>query len=256
MRAPLIILMFAVFSYLFYKDGYTGYRNKNEQYVMYQLFTIAAPRKVTSEGMDEERWKRELAEERITVPTTEEAPLPSTFDKEQKWPSLLRDNYALLVGSSDGGKSLWTKYSGEKGWGEVPPEKLYDQEAINTQIYLAVFCGALAVIGLALFLRTLTRMMYVTDDAYVAPGGKVVPFSAMTRLDKRKWDAKGVAVIEYKDGDKTRKVKVDGMVYGQFDKSAGEPAEKLFSFILKNFKGELIEYEIITSAQEVSSSEQ
>ena len=40
-----------------------------------------------------------------------------------------------------------------------------------------------------------------------------------------------------------KKVKVDGMVYGQFREEDGAPAEALFQRILRNFQGELLELE-------------
>jgi hypothetical protein len=64
----------------------------------------------------------------------------------------------------------------------------------------------------------------------------------MTQIDKRKWETKGLATITYSDENgASSKVKVDGMVYGQFKEENGAPAEALFQYILVNFEGELIE---------------
>ena len=64
----------------------------------------------------------------------------------------------------------------------------------------------------------------------------------MVRVDKRKWDTKGIALVYYMDGGEEKKAKIDGMVYGQFKEEDGAPAEKLFSKVMENFKGEVIEY--------------
>jgi hypothetical protein len=84
--------------------------------------------------------------------------------------------------------------------------------------------------------------MKVTASGYSPPGGSEIPFAAMRKIDKRKWDAKGLAVIHYEEDGETKKAKVDGMVYGQFKEEDGAPAEVLFAQIMENFKGEIVEF--------------
>ena len=86
------------------------------------------------------------------------------------------------------------------------------------------------------------RSMQVTATGYSPPGGKEIPFSSMTKVDKRKWDTKGLATIYYDLEGETKKAKVDGMIYGQFKAEDGAPAEALFAKIMDNFKGEVIEF--------------
>ena len=64
----------------------------------------------------------------------------------------------------------------------------------------------------------------------------------MKRLDTRKWDTKGLATVTYEKDGKEKKAKIDGMVYGQFKKEEGAPAEALYQQVLANFKGEIIEF--------------
>ena len=95
--------------------------------------------------------------------------------------------------------------------------------------------------------------MKVDGDSYYAPGGEVVSFDTIRRIDIRKWKTKGIAYLfsfpavdtPHADPDQAslQKVKVDGMVYGQFREEDGAPAEALFQRILQNFQGELIELE-------------
>ncbi len=118
-----------------------------------------------------------------------------------------------------------------------------DQGSLDTQFYMASGSATFVIVVAFLFLRTLTRTMEVTESAYIAPGKIIVPFTAMRRIDTRKWDSKGVATIEYEVDGVTKKVKVDGMIYGQFKKDDEEPAEKLYTFIMEHFKGEVIEFE-------------
>ncbi|MFC4994309.1 hypothetical protein [Rubritalea tangerina] len=241
-RALLIILMFGVFAYLFYQDGTTGYRKKNAHYIYHQLLNDEAPKEVDKYDT-KEAWAAFVRQKQIELPGEEDCPLPADFDRDQKWPEELVEAYDELKGSSKAKTDVWIAYSGARGWDSEPAEHLFDQSDLNTQFYMFYGCVVIVVVVTALFLRTLTRTMEVTGEAYLAPGGKKVPFSAMRRIDARKWDTKGMAVIEFDEGGVTKKAKVDGMIYGQFKKEDGEPAEKLYQYILERFEGELIEFE-------------
>ncbi|MFC5049534.1 hypothetical protein ACFPK9_02715 [Rubritalea spongiae] len=253
-RAILILLMFGVFAYLFYHDGTVGYREKNEHFVFHKLFTSIAPQEADKfEGAAE--WNEFASTAKIPTLPEEECPLPADFDREQTWPAVLAsaESFEKLKNTSDGASSIWRAYTGEKGWDFEPSEKIYDQGKLNEQFYMAGICGVLVLVVLFLFLRTLSRKMMVTETAYIAPGGKKVPYSAMRRIDARKWDVKGMAVIEYEDeSGAMKKVKVDGMIYGQFKEKDGQPAERLYEYIMERFKGEVIEFE---KADEESSEE-
>lgn len=241
-RAVLIILMFGVFAYLFYSDGTVGYREKNEKFMFHSLFIRDASEAL--KGIEsEEEWKEYVQQQTVSTLSEEECPLPEGFDRNQAWPELLLNGYEPLKNKTSGASDLWQEYTREKGWPIEPPEKLYDQGKLTEQFVMAGICGALVLVVLFLFIRTLGRSMQVTPSAYIAPGGTVVPYSSMKRIDARKWDVKGVALIEYDDAGKSKKVKVDGMIYGQFKEADGQPAERLYEYILENFKGELVEYE-------------
>ncbi|MGJ8673730.1 hypothetical protein [Rubritalea sp.] len=244
-RAILIILMFGVFACLFYTDGTVGYREKNEHFLFHKLFTGIAPQQADRfESAD--AWKAFVVSEKIPLMSEEECPLPADFDKEQVWPDVLAtsESFEKLKNESDGAASIWRVYTGEMGWDFEPSEKIYDQGKLNMQFYMAGICGLLVLVVLFLFVRTLTRSMKVTETAYIAPGGTKVPFTSMRRIDARKWDVKGMAMIDYEDASGAmKKVKVDGMIYGQFKEKDGQPAERLYEYIMEHFKGEVIEFE-------------
>jgi hypothetical protein len=252
-RAALIIAMFGVFAYLFYHDGTVGYREKNEHFLFHKLFTSVAPQK--AEGIDTaEEWKSQTSVEKLPLMSEEECPLPAEFDKDQAWPAILMtaESFEKLKNTSDGASKIWQAYTAEKGWDFEPSEKIYDQGKLTEQFVMAGICSALVLVVVFLFVRTLGRTMQVTETTYIAPGGKVVPFTSMRRIDARKWDVKGMAVIDYEDeSGATKKVKVDGMIYGQFKEKDGQPAERLYEYIMERFKGEVIEFEKAEDDSEV-----
>ena len=241
-RAALIIAMFAVFAYLFYHDGHIGYRDKNEQYLYYNLFNDIAVTEADAFD-DEQQWKQFVATKKIELPDELGCPLPLDFVRDQRWPTSLASNFNNIKDSNKKTNQAWEDYAGSRGWDIVVADHPEDQASLDTQFYMASGSAAFVLVVAFLFLRTLTRTMEVNGSAYIAPGNKVVPFASMRRIDSRKWDTKGVATIEYELEGVTKKVKVDGMIYGHFKKDDTESAEKLYDFILERFKGELIEFE-------------
>ena len=100
------------------------------------------------------------------------------------------------------------------------------------------------------------RSISADDEALYTQTGKRIPYAEMVRIDKRRWNTKGMALVYYKEGGEEKKAKIDGMVYGQFKKENGEPAEKLFNHIMENFKGEVLEYVEDDEEPEKSSTEE
>lgn len=249
-RAILILLMLGFFCAWFLKDGYSGYRAKNLEYVSQQLFSdkkenqddyIVNVQDVFNEGdYTEESWREFAGKQVLSTPAEERGLMPRDYDFSSKWPDEVVNGYEAL--KEEEAYSLWKEYSGRMEWALDGPEKLYDEGKIKEQFITAGVCAVLFLIAAFICIRTMGRSMIVTKDSYIAPGGKEFAFSAMRKIDMRKWDNKGIAII-YADVDgSTKKAKVDGMVYGQFKPENGAPAEKLFGYILENFKGELIEY--------------
>lgn len=241
-RVLLIFVMFSVFAYLFYHDGTVGYREKNQQYLMHEVFVGVAQKEVEHVAGEAE-WETFVAESILPAGDEEALPLPEGFDRTQKWPASLSGAYEKLKKESNHGHTLWLDYAAERGWDAKVMDHPEDTASLKTQMGMAYGSGALALIVLVIGLRIISRQMLVTESSYIAPGGVEVPFTSMRRIDVRKWDSKGIASIDYEVDGQKKSCKVDGMVYGQFKQADGAPAEKLFQHILANFKGELIAYE-------------
>ena len=249
-RAVLILLMLTFFTAWFFKDGHSGYREKNLEYVSQQLFAekkegqsdyiVNAIEVFKSKEFTSESWAEYASAQTLPTPNVERGLLPRDLDYSQKWPEELVNGYEAL--KEDRPDKLWKEYSARMKWSIDGPEKLYDEGKIREQFIVSGICLALTLFALFVILRIMGRNMKVTDTSYFAPGGKEVPFTSMRKIDKRKWDNKGLALIHYDDEGSMKKAKVDGMVYGHFNEEDGKPAEVLFDHILDNFKGELVEY--------------
>jgi len=93
--------------------------------------------------------------------------------------------------------SEWPAFAKNAGWNEAPPHKLYKKEDIAGQYVI----GSLALLlGIATFIYRAGQIRLVfklEDGAVIIPGGKRVPFESITGINRKKWDAKGLATVYY-----------------------------------------------------------
>jgi hypothetical protein len=94
------------------------------------------------------------------------------------------------------------------------------------------------------------RTLRADADALTTATGKTIPYKDMKTLDLRKWDTKGIAIIDYEGPSGAGRARIDGLTYGGFKKENGEPAEKLMTMIRENFSGEIIEYALVEPKSE------
>ncbi len=188
--------MFVGFGLYFFYDGFIGYPKKNKRFLAHQKF--------------EERDERKKA-----------------FEEEGG----VESEWAAIAEGEGFPEGTWEDFATEQGWPEKPPEKLYS----TTDQFV---CGGLCV-GVGLFIlgtMFLNRRRKVTADAdsFTTPKGESVPFASAFRVDKRKWDNKGLAYVYYRDeADKERRAVIDDLKF--------DGADKILDRLMDNFEGELIE---------------
>ncbi len=247
-RAVLVLLILSFFALWFFKDGRWGYRDKNVEYVNHSLFKkVSNPEdkfaktayQYFNEGeYTKESWSEFASKQVVPTPAKDRELLPEDYNYDAKWPKELVGGYDVIKAGNP--IQLWTRVSAREKWSQKPSEKIYDESKISEQYTVcSVYVGLIFIVAF-ISITIMSRNMMVTETSYIAPGGKEVPYASMHKIDKRKWNNKGIAVIYYKEGGDTKKVKVDGMIYGQFKEEDGVPAEALFAHIMDNFKGELV----------------
>ena len=250
-------LMFGVGAYMFFKDWKWGYPEKNVERFYFLAFEDAkeAFAEHLEEGKSPADWENFAQSQKIFREIDEpdekvedaSAILPADTNFETPWPQILADfeTYQPLYesGKNTASPPGWKKFSNSDGreWPEKSEKSLKTEPKIKEQLYIGIFCSILFLGALFFFLRTNGRSMKVDEVGYYPPGGKLIPYGDIKRIDARKWDTKGLAYVFYEQEGSEKKAKIDGMVYGQFKKEDGEPAQKLYERILANFQGELIE---------------
>jgi len=263
-RALAMLGMFSIFAFLFFQDGMWGYREKNLHFYVHQSFVKAGMdfQKMENDAGDadvsETAWKDFAAKQEVTVPDDAADILPKDRELPIAWPEMLVDGHSVMSekGGQNGATKLWEEYTASmkevegKEWDIDPGEHPMDAGKIREQFIAMGVALALIAITLFFLIRTMRRSISADAEMLYTQEGKKIAYTDMVKVDKRKWDSKGLALIYYKEDGEEKKAKIDGMVYGQFKEEDGAPAEKLFSKIMENFKGEVMEYVSLDEADD------
>lgn len=240
-RALVMLLMFAVFAVLFYIDGSTGYRKKNEVFYLHRTFQQASDEfvRLNSEGLlTPGEWKSFAARQSVKFPA-DRALLPAAIELPMPWPEILHDFDRMKPLQW---KKLWLEYSKARGFDAEPAEEPYDARKIGEQWVVFWFCLAFSAAALFALVRTLGRTISADGEAITSQQGRRIPYCDLKALDLRKWETKGLAFLDYDGPSGKGRIRIDGLTYGGFKKEQGEPAERLMQLIRSRFSGEILEY--------------
>ncbi|MBK1818461.1 hypothetical protein JIN84_22775 [Luteolibacter yonseiensis] len=231
---------------LFYKDGLTGYRKKNEVFYLNKTFERAAKEdfsKMNAGGtLTAAEWKAYAEKQSVLFPEDPYV-LPADIKLPMPWPAVLHDYERMKPLQWN---ILWREYSKEHGLAASPPEEAYTAQKIREQWIVFYICSALSLVAAFILLRTLRRTISVDGEAVTTQQGRRVPFGDLKKLDLRKWETKGLAFIDYDGASGKGRIRIDGLTYGGFKKEQDEPAERLMQRIRAHFSGEIIEYARVT----------
>lgn len=259
-RVLAMLLMFTVFAVLFLQDGIYGYRDKNLHYFVHKTFVQAGTEfqdKQAEGALSEADWKAYAGVQTCLFPENGAEILPKDADLKMPWPAALVDGYAIMAekGGQNGANKLWEDYTAERGWDVEAADHPMEANKITEQFIAAAVAFALILGTLFILIRTIRRTIEADAEFLYTQDGRRIAYADMVRVDKRKWDTKGLALVYYEEGGEEKKAKIDGMVYGQFKEEDGAPAERLFSRVMENFKGEVLEYVEDEDDEEESSQE-
>lgn len=241
LRAVVMLLMFGVFAVMFYKDGSTGYRKKNEIFYLHKTFQAANEEfsKMNGSGtLTADQWKTFAEKQTVAFPE-DRSLLPATLPLPMPWPAILHDYERMKPLQWN---LLWREYTKSRGLDASAPEEPYTAKKIKEQWVVFVICAALSLVAAFFLIRTVRRSISVDGVAITTQQGKRVPFSELKTLDLRKWETKGLAFIDHDGPSGKGRIRIDGLTYGGFKKEKDEPAERLMKQVRSHFSGEIIEY--------------
>ncbi len=239
-----MLVMFGVFAVLFYKDGATGYRKKNESYYLHKTFQAASARFEEMDkagGLTPEKWTSFADSQSVAFPE-DKSVLPADLSLPMPWPAILRDFDKMKPLKWN---LLWREYTLERGMDSTLVEEPYNAQKIREQWIVCAVCSLLAAVAAFFLIRTLGRSISADDQAITTQNGKRVPYADLKTLDLRKWGTKGLAFIDHDGPSGKGRIRIDGLTYGGFKKEKDEPAERLMQRIRQHFSGEIIEYAVV-----------
>ncbi len=138
-----------------------------------------------------------------------------------------------LPAGKNGEPPRWVSYAAERGWSEKP-HRWTDRE-IAGQFWWGSGTIAVGLLVALTMLLNRNRVLRAGADHWITPQGTKIYFAQVFRVDKRKWDSKGLAYAWYRQTPDSpeKKAVLDDF---KFD-GTGRVLERL----LASFKGELID---------------
>ena len=94
-------------------------------------------------------------------------------------------------------REAWKSLASSRNWSATPPHKFFTAEDIRTQFVFGTVTAGLAVIALGYWAIQRNRILKMDEEAVITPTGIRVPFEAITRIDAKRWEAKGLATFYY-----------------------------------------------------------
>lgn len=98
----------------------------------------------------------------------------------------------------------WQDLADSRSWPREVPNKSADQirSDIQGQYLFGAISLFLGIPALYFYLKSRSQWVEETDDGLVTSWGQQVRFSDVTLLNKKKWDAKGIARVNYSSNGK------------------------------------------------------
>ena len=91
----------------------------------------------------------------------------------------------------------WEKYCAGCGWKTEAPHRRMAPSDILGQFVVGGVTGAVGLFALLYWRRQKRTVVRSDEEGVTTSSGRRVPYSAITHVDKRRWKAKGLALVRY-----------------------------------------------------------
>jgi hypothetical protein len=142
----------------------------------------------------------------------------------EKWPLVSAENrwepydrgeparmFQELKGA--GREDEWLRIVEEHGWKARNPGEPKSEAAIAGQFYMLAICGVVGMLVLLNVLRSIGRWVEMDDSGLRSSRGQEFKFNQVAKIDKKKWDNKGIAKIHYQENGRTKVFTLDDFIY-------------------------------------------
>ncbi len=105
-------------------------------------------------------------------------------------------------------KMAWERFAEAQGWSKKTPSERTDED-IQGQFTWGTGTGLVGLLFLGWVLWHQTLKIRADDQFVYSARGKPVPWESIKRVDRSKWEKKGIAVAIYEEAGKEKKLILD-----------------------------------------------
>ena len=137
------------------------------------------------------------------------------YDLRYSYPTRLRIAEAYETIPKEERGERWTEVAEENGWATAKPKRsAAEMRSLIFQNYLMLF-GSLAIGTISFFKWYLARETWIEgNESFIRNSrGKEFPLDAVTRIDTKKWEHKGIAVVSYRHDGRPGEFVLDDFKY-------------------------------------------
>lgn len=144
------------------------------------------------------------------ISTTQRSTQWRDVSSPNDWPQNLDEAGQLVQTFQETRDDMWSDYAKKNGWpGEVEKvPHLRSDFDVATQFIMFAITFVIGSVYTLTVLRSMNRWIEVDAHGLNTSWGQHVPFDAIVRLNKRRWE-KGIAVVWYQDVGGERKLVLD-----------------------------------------------
>ncbi len=137
------------------------------------------------------------------------------YDGLVAYPQKLTQAEAYEQLPEDGRRDAWMELATEEGWPTITPAKTAEdiRHDIGSQFMMVVLCMLFGIPALLKFMSGQGTWVEGDETVIRNSKGQEVPIDAITKIDKKKWEAKGIAKIFYEVDGKQKKFVMDDFKY-------------------------------------------
>ena len=111
-------------------------------------------------------------------------------------------------------RSKWREITAEKGWPTEAPKKPDEiKKSINQQYMMAICCIVIGIPCLLLWFKSRGSWVEGDGQTLTTHKGLSIPYSSIKKLNKTKWEKKGITIIHYDSQGSAKKFAFDDFKY-------------------------------------------
>ena len=137
----------------------------------------------------------------------------SYYDGKYAWPAQRERALKYQELEDFGELEKWPEVAAENGWEPYNPGEPKKETDIQLQFYMVGIAGIPGLLVLINVLRSLGRWIEMDDKCLRSSRGEEVPLDAITQIDKKRWDKKGIAKVHYQANGSEKKFTLDDFIY-------------------------------------------